>query len=102
MVEEDHLMFIFGIVFQNVIPLMIFEKQHFRGPLLVPKMKYLVELMIIFSTRQMSYFDILQSPKGFRPITYKHRHTAISTKKVKVGVQRGKVERAVTNKSEVQ
>jgi len=28
MVEEDHTMFIFGIMFQNVIPLMSFEKQH--------------------------------------------------------------------------
>ena len=41
MVVEDYTMFIFGIVFQNVIPLMSFEKQHFMGPLLVPKMKYL-------------------------------------------------------------
>jgi len=80
---------------------MSFEKQHFGGPLLVPKIKYLVELMIIFSTRQMSYFDILQSAKGFRPITYRLRHTAISTKEVKVGVQQGKVEHAVTNKAEV-
>jgi hypothetical protein len=86
-VEEDHTMFIFGIMFQNVIPLMSFEKQHFGGPLLVPKMKYLVELMIIFSTRQMGYFDMLQSAKGFQPITYRLRHTTISTKEVKVEVQ---------------
>ena len=71
MVEEDHThtMLIFGIMFQNVIPLMSFEKQHSGGPLLTPKMKYLVELMIMFSTRQTSYFDMLQSAKGFRPIT---------------------------------
>jgi len=50
------------------------------GPLLVPKMKYLVELMIIFSTRQMGYFDMLQSENGFRPITYRLRHTASSIK----------------------
>ena len=66
-VEEGYTMLIFGIMFQNVIPLTSFEKHHFRGPLLVPKMKYLVELMIIFSTRHMSYFDMLQSAKGFRP-----------------------------------
>jgi len=81
-VEEDHThtMFIFGIMFQNVIPLMSFEKQHSEGPLLIPKMKYLVELMIISLTRQMSYFDMLQSAKRFRPKTYRLRHTAISAK----------------------
>jgi hypothetical protein len=81
-VEEDHThtMLIFGIMFQNVIPLMSFEKQHSGGPLLTPKMKYLVELMIMFSIRQMGYFDMLQSAKGFRPITDRLRHTAISTK----------------------
>ena len=80
MVEEDHTMFIFGIVFQNVIPLMSFEKQHFGGSLLVPKMKYLVKLMIIFSTRQMSYFKILQSAKRFQPRAYKLRYAAFLTK----------------------
>jgi hypothetical protein len=81
-VEEDHThtMLIFGIMFQNVIPLMSFEKQHSGGPVLTPKMKYLVELMILFSTRQIGYFDMLQSAKGFRPITDRLRHTAISTK----------------------
>lgn len=73
-------MIIFGTMFQNVIPLMSFEKQHSRGPVLTPKMKYLVELMIMFSIRQMGYFDMLQSAKGFRPITDRLRHTAISTK----------------------
>ena len=102
MAKEEHTMFIFGIVFQNVITLMSSEKQHFGGPLLVPKIKYLVVLMIKFSTRQMIYFDILQNAKRFRPITYRLRHTAISTKGVKVAVQQGKVERAVTNKVEVQ
>jgi len=101
MAEEEHTMFVFGIVFQNGIPLMSFEKQHFWGPLLVPKIKYLVELMNIFSTRQMSYFDILQSAKGFRTITYRLQRTAISTKEVELGVQQGKVEHAVTNKAEV-
>ena len=81
-VEEDHThtMFIFGIMFQNVIPLMSFEKQHSGGPLLTPKMKYLVELMILFSTRQMGYFDMLQNAKSFRPRAYRLRHTTISTK----------------------
>jgi len=49
----------------------------------------------------MSYFDMLQSAKGFRPITFRLRHIAISTKKVKVGVQQGKVERVAANKVEV-
>jgi len=44
---------------------------------------------------------MLQSAKGFRPITYRLRHTAISTKEVKVGVQQGEVKRAVINKAEV-
>jgi len=48
--------------------------------LLTPKMKYLVELMIMFSTKQMGYFDMLQSAKRFRLITDRLRHTAISTK----------------------
>jgi len=81
-VEEDHThtMLIFGIMFQNVIPLMSFEKQHSGVPLLTPKMKYLVELMLMFPTRQMCYFDMLQSAKGFRPITDRLRHTAVLTK----------------------
>jgi len=44
---------------------------------------------------------MLQSAKGFRPITFRLRHIAISTKKVKVGVQQGKVERVAANKVEV-
>jgi hypothetical protein len=81
-VEEDHThtMLIFGIMFQNVIPLMSFEKQHSRGPVLTPKMKYLVELMIMFSTRQMGYFDMLQCAKRFRPRAYRLRHAVFSTK----------------------
>jgi len=39
--------------------------QKFHKDMLTPKMKYLVELMNMFSTRQMGYFDMLQSAKGF-------------------------------------
>jgi hypothetical protein len=62
---------------QNYI---LIDNVKFSIKVLIPNIKYLVEIMIIFSTSYMGYFDMLQSAKRFCLRAYKLRYTSFFTK----------------------